>query len=45
MRDDGRPGLGHIGGVEVCEVHGEEEVGGGRWMEVRKWKQRIACDM
>lgn len=31
MRDDGRPGLGHIGGVEVCEVHGEEEVGGGRW--------------
>ena len=30
MRDDGRPGLGHIGGVEVCEVHGEEEEQGRR---------------
>jgi len=25
VRDDGRPGLGHIGRIDACEVHVEEE--------------------
>lgn len=41
MRDDGRHGLGHIGGIEVCEVHGEMEEQGRRAPQAvrHKWAE------